>query len=162
MQCCMVSMQDTQMSFGWSTVKIDMRALCQFQPHMPYSLPAFAATLQLHRDLEKAQWFSSYSSSLCSFNFLGLSHKGGRAPSLTLVINIGTCYTCDNGGIWGPCTLGTLCSTVNTGYHVDSPVSGQTNMSNVWYNINPMIKWFHLTSNLGNFADKVTLHYLLK
>lgn len=55
MQCCMVSMQDTQMSFGWSTVKIDMRALCQFQPHMPYSLPAFAATLQLHRDLEKAQ-----------------------------------------------------------------------------------------------------------
>ncbi|KAA8581493.1 hypothetical protein FQN60_003074 [Etheostoma spectabile] len=32
-------------SFGWSTVKIDMSAVRQFQPLMPFSVPAFAATL---------------------------------------------------------------------------------------------------------------------
>lgn len=34
-----------QISFGWSTVKIDMSAVRQFQPLMPFSVPAFAATL---------------------------------------------------------------------------------------------------------------------
>lgn len=34
-----------QISFGWSTVKIDMSAVHQFQPIMPFSVPAFAATL---------------------------------------------------------------------------------------------------------------------
>lgn len=34
-----------QISFGWSTVKIDMSAVRQFQPLMPFSMPAFAATL---------------------------------------------------------------------------------------------------------------------
>ena len=35
----------TQISFGWSTVKIDMSAVRRFQPLMPFSVPAFAATL---------------------------------------------------------------------------------------------------------------------
>lgn len=34
-----------QISFGWSTVKIDMSAVRRFQPLMPFSVPAFAATL---------------------------------------------------------------------------------------------------------------------
>lgn len=34
-----------QISFGWSTVRIDMSAVRQFQPLMPFSVPAFAATL---------------------------------------------------------------------------------------------------------------------
>uniref|UniRef100_A0A3Q3B1B1 Palmitoyltransferase n=1 Tax=Kryptolebias marmoratus TaxID=37003 RepID=A0A3Q3B1B1_KRYMA len=34
-----------RISFGWSTVKIDMSAVRQFQPLMPFSVPAFAATL---------------------------------------------------------------------------------------------------------------------
>ena len=34
-----------QISFGWSTVKIDMSAVRRFQPIMPFSVPAFAATL---------------------------------------------------------------------------------------------------------------------
>lgn len=44
-----------------------------------------------------------------------------------MAIKMVTCYTCDSGEIWGPCTLGTLCSTAGTGYHVDSPVVGKTN-----------------------------------
>lgn len=34
-----------QISFGWSTVKIDMSAARRVQPLMPFSVPAFAATL---------------------------------------------------------------------------------------------------------------------
>lgn len=34
-----------QISFGWSTVKINMSAARQFQPLIPFSVPAFAATL---------------------------------------------------------------------------------------------------------------------
>lgn len=34
-----------QISFGWSTVKINMSATRQFQPLIPFSVPAFAATL---------------------------------------------------------------------------------------------------------------------
>lgn len=39
------SFSSLQISFGWSTVKIDMSAVRQFQPLMPFSVPAFAATL---------------------------------------------------------------------------------------------------------------------
>lgn len=39
------SLFSLQISFGWSTVKIDMSAVRQFQPLMPFSVPAFAATL---------------------------------------------------------------------------------------------------------------------
>ncbi|TWW81901.1 Palmitoyltransferase ZDHHC6 [Takifugu flavidus] len=34
-----------RISFGWSTVKINMSAVRQFQPLIPFSVPAFAATL---------------------------------------------------------------------------------------------------------------------
>lgn len=44
---------------------------------------------------------------------------------------VATCYTCDNGGIWGPCSLDTLCSTVDTGCPVDSPVSRQIETNTV-------------------------------
>lgn len=76
-----------------------------------------------------------YSSSPWSFASLALSQTYRRKPPLTPVLNIATCYTCDNDGIWGPCTLGTPCSTVGSGHQVDSPVWGQTNMSNIWRNI---------------------------
>ena len=39
------SLSSLQISFGWSTVRIDMSAVRQFQPLMPFSVPAFAATL---------------------------------------------------------------------------------------------------------------------
>lgn len=39
------SFPSLQISFGWSTVKIDMSAVRRFQPLMPFSMPAFAATL---------------------------------------------------------------------------------------------------------------------
>lgn len=41
----LLSLSLLQISFGWSTVKIDMSAVRQFQPLMPFSVPAFAATL---------------------------------------------------------------------------------------------------------------------
>lgn len=39
------SLYSLQISFGWSTVRIDVSAVRQFQPLMPFSVPAFAATL---------------------------------------------------------------------------------------------------------------------
>ena len=38
-------MTSLQISFGWSTVKIDMSTARRVQPLMPFSVPAFAATL---------------------------------------------------------------------------------------------------------------------
>lgn len=83
---------------------------------------------------------------LCALLFsFEASHTGERKPPLTWVINVATCYTCDNDEIWGPCTLGTPCSTVGTGHPVDSPVFGiKKNALNVWRNIFQWLKGFIL------------------
>lgn len=102
-----------------------------------------------------------YSSSLSSFVSLAPSQTFRRKPPLTPILNIATCYTCDNDGIWGPCTLGTPCSTVDTGHQVDYPVWGQTNMSNIWCIISHISEWFHLTLNLyAVILEKLSQHFL--